>query len=226
MAKALEPESPGGLTVPLFPLPDVVLFPRAVLPLHIFEDRYKLMTAAALAAERRIAVALLKPGWEKDYYSTPPIEPVVCVGRILASEQLVDGKFNLLLQGEMRATIVREDCAQPFRSAQVQPIRAPAVMEIDLVNQRQRLTEMFRTGPLSTTLTGSQLRKMLSGPLSTSDIADLIAFNVLEDAPLKQSLLAELDVQRRVERLLSALEMALPAMQTAYRRFGEDIHMN
>jgi Lon protease-like protein len=226
MAMAEQPESTGGLTVPLFPLPDVVLFPRAILPLHIFEDRYKLMTAAALAGQRRIAVALLKPGWEKNYYSTPAIEPVVCVGRILASEQLVDGKYNLLLQGEMRATIVREDCAQPFRSAQVQPMCQPAVLEIDLLNQRQRLTEMFRTGPMSTTLTGSQLRRMLSGPLSTSEIADLIAFNVLEDAPLKQSLLAELDVQRRVERLLSALEMALPAMQAAYRRFGEDIHMN
>src|SRR5439155_576777 len=65
-------------SVPLFPLPNVVLFPRAVLPLHIFEERYKEMTAEALAGDRQVAMALLKPGWEKDYYHRPVIEPVVC----------------------------------------------------------------------------------------------------------------------------------------------------
>jgi Lon protease-like protein len=219
-------DSAQSFAVPLFPLPDVVLFPRAVLPLHIFEERYKAMMASALAGQRRIAIALLKAGWEQDYYSAPPIEPVVCVGRILASERLVDGKYNLLLQGETRASIVREESTEPFRTATVQPISQIPVLEIDLANQRQRLIEMFCNGPMSTTMTGSQLRKMLASPLSTGEIADLIAFNVLEDAPLKQSLLAELDVRRRVGRLLAALEMALPALQDSYRRYGEDIHMN
>src|ERR1700683_1834990 len=114
---AEQSDSAQSFCVPLFPLPDVVLFPRAVLPLHIFEERYKAMMAAALADQRRIAVALLKPGWEKNYYSAPPIEPIVCVGRILASERLVDGKYNLLLQGETRASILREETTEPFRSA-------------------------------------------------------------------------------------------------------------
>jgi len=221
-----KPDSAEGLTVPLFPLPDVVLFPRAVLPLHIFEERYKTMTAIALAGQRQIAIALLKPGWEKDYYSKPPIEPIVCVGRILASERLVDGKYNVLLQGEMRASIIREEQTEPFRSARILPMPQTPVLEIDLLNQRQRLVEMFSAGSMASTLTGSQLRKMLGSPLSTSEIADLIAFNVLEDTSLKQALLAEIDVQRRVARLLSALEMALPSLQTAFRRYGEDIHLN
>src|SRR5204862_2647939 len=89
---------PGKSTVPLFPLPNVVLFPRAVLPWHIFEERYLAMTADALRGDRLIAMALLKTGWERDYYSTPAIEPVVCVGHILTHEQLADGKYNLLLQ--------------------------------------------------------------------------------------------------------------------------------
>src|SRR5436189_3401156 len=84
--------------VPLFPLPNVVLFPRAVLPLHIFEERYKVMTADALAGRRRVAMALLKPGWEKNYYGRPAIDPVVCVGEILTHEQFPDGKYNFLLQ--------------------------------------------------------------------------------------------------------------------------------
>src|SRR3954451_1252177 len=90
--------------VPLFPLPNVVLFPRAVLPLHIFEERYRAMIADALNGQRQIAMALLKPGWERDYYSRPEIEPIVCVGQILTHEQLGDGNYNLLLQGSVRAS--------------------------------------------------------------------------------------------------------------------------
>src|SRR5438046_5951139 len=91
--------SAGIESVPLFPLPNVVLFPRAVLPLHIFEERYKAMTRHALEGDRRVAMALLRPGWEKSYYSRPAIEPVVCVGTILTHERLADGKYNFLLQG-------------------------------------------------------------------------------------------------------------------------------
>src|SRR5947208_14651110 len=84
-------------SVPLFPLPNVVLLPRAILPLHIFEERYKAMTADALAGDRQVAMALLKPGWERNYYQKPAIEPIVCVGKILTHERLADGKYNFLL---------------------------------------------------------------------------------------------------------------------------------
>src|SRR5438874_4107111 len=99
-----EDSTDGGSTrhfpaVPLFPLPNVVLFPRAILPLHIFEQRYKVMSAEALAGDKQIAMALLKPGWEKNYYGRPAIEPVVCVGTIISHERLPDGKYNFLLQG-------------------------------------------------------------------------------------------------------------------------------
>src|SRR3954466_5571076 len=102
------PLDPDLSAVPLFPLPSVVLFPRAVLPLHIFEDRYRAMTADALEGDRLIAMALLRPGWEKSYYGRPAIEPVVCVGRIVSHEKLADGKYNFLLQGLVRAVVVRE----------------------------------------------------------------------------------------------------------------------
>src|SRR4051794_8696910 len=95
-------------TIPLFPLPNVVLFPRAVLPLHIFEERYKLMTADAIAGRRQIAMALLRQGWEKSYYGRAEVEPVVCVGTILSHEKLPDGKYNFLLQGHARARVVKE----------------------------------------------------------------------------------------------------------------------
>src|SRR5437588_1726053 len=84
-------------SVPLFPLPNVVLFPRAVLPLHIFEERYKAMMAGTLGGDRQIAMALLKSGWEKNYHGKAALEPVVCVGRILTHERLPDGRYNFLL---------------------------------------------------------------------------------------------------------------------------------
>src|SRR5260221_12416732 len=88
--------------VPLFPLPNVVLFPRAILPLHIFEERYKTMTADALCGDRLIAMALLRPGWEKSYYQRPAIEPVVCLGKIVIHERIGSGKYDFLFEGRLR----------------------------------------------------------------------------------------------------------------------------
>ncbi|MGD0461102.1 MAG: LON peptidase substrate-binding domain-containing protein [Tepidisphaeraceae bacterium] len=203
------------LTVPLFPLPNVVLFPRAVLPLHIFEERYKTMTADVLAGERLVAMALLKPGWERNYHQRPAIEPVVCVGQILNCERLADGKYNFLLQGRMRAKIIGEQNSRPYRVARVEPILESNVMEIDLTNERQRLMEIFCRGRLASTAAGTELQKILSSQLPTREVADLIAFHVLNNVGLKQSLLAEPDVARRVCRLISALDGALPILELA-----------
>jgi uncharacterized protein len=200
--------------IPLFPLPNVVLFPRAVLPLHIFEERYKAMTAHALRGNGLIAMALLKPGWEKNYYQRPAIEPVVCVGTILSHEKLPDGKYNFLLQGSVRARIVREiEQEQPYRVAELSPLKEARAMEIDLSEERRRLISVFDGGTLLATGIGRQFRQLLSTPLPTPDIADLIAFNFLDDVKLKQSLLAETDVRRRISRIVSAFEQSHPALQ-------------
>lgn len=203
--------------VPLFPLPNVVLFPRAILPLHIFEERYKVMTADALRGPRVVAMALLQPGWEKDYHGRPPVEPVVCVGRILSDERLPDGRYNFLLQGVLRAAIVREHASHPYRTARLRPIHEQPVTELDLVTERQKLAEFFADGALSQTGVGHQFRRILSSPLTTPEIADLIAFNLLESVPLKQSLLAEPDVVRRVHRVIESLRALRPLIPAAYR---------
>src|SRR5580658_9551312 len=207
----------GILTaVPLFPLPNVVLFPRAVLPLHNFEERYKSMTADALAGPKLIAMALLKPGWEKSYYCRPPIEPVVCVGRIISCERLADGKFNFLLQGHTRAAIVAEhDSPAPYRLSDLQPLSEPPVMEIDLSNERLRLTSIFSDDIFTAASLGRQFLQLLSSPLSTADIADLIAFNLFDSPCLKQKLLAEADIHRRVQRVIDALEALRPGLEAA-----------
>ncbi len=218
----------GGLDlrkVALFPLPNVVLFPTAILPLHIFEERYKAMTRDALAGSRLVAMALLRPGWEMNYYGRPEIEPVVCVGRIISDERLPDGKYNFLLQGIQRARIVREHPTQPYRTARLQPLVEPPIMEIDVASERQRLAEIFEGGLLAQTSVGRQFRDILSSPLSTPQIADLIAFNLLEDVQLKQSLLADCDVVRRINRVIEALRELRPVLEAAMRsRRGQSLN--
>jgi Lon protease-like protein len=193
-------------SIPLFPLPNVVLFPCAVLPLHIFEDRYRAMTAAALRGDRQIAMALLKPGWEKDYHRRPEIEPVVCIGTILTHEVLPDGKYNVLLQGHTRARVIREHGDFSYRLAELDPLEQTHVDEKQLADQRHRLISIFDGGSLLATVIGRQFRQLLSSSLATADIADLIAFNFLDDLSLKQSLLSDGDVLRRVKRTITAFE--------------------
>ena len=194
---------------PLFPLPNVVLFPRAVLPLHIFEERYKAMTAHALASEGRIAMALLKTGWEKNYYGSAAIEPVVCVGRILTHEELPDGKYNFLLQGIARCRITREHRGEPFRVADLETLEEEAALDIDLEDHRRRI-EIALRGDLGGLPGSRQFLQMLTSPMATSTVADLIAFHLLEDIPTKQALLSEQNVHRRVTHLVEALEAIKP----------------
>jgi Lon protease-like protein len=215
--------------VPLFPLPGVVLFPRAVLPLHIFEDRYRAMTADALASDKLVAMGLLKAGWEKSYYGRPAIEPVVCVGRILSHEKLPDGKYNFLLQGVQRARIIREntDAQTSYRTAQLQPLAETPAVEIDLEAQRRRLHELFMTTPLGGIGAGRQFRQIVKAPLPTPVVADLAAFTFLEDIAVKQSLLAEVDVRHRVARTVAALEELVATLpQAIYAPAPADPRLN
>ena len=92
--------------IPIFPLPNGVLFPRAPLGLHVFEPRYRRMTEDVLASDSLMAVALLKPGWERDYYGTPPVHPVACAGVVEEHRRLPDGRFNIRLRGLRRIEIL------------------------------------------------------------------------------------------------------------------------
>jgi Lon protease-like protein len=198
--------------VPLFPLPGVVLFPRAVLPLHIFEERYKQMTADAIAGDGLIAMALLRVGWEKSYYGRPEIEPVVCVGKILSHEALPQGKYNFLLQGELRARIVREVGKKAYRCATLQPLEQVPAMEIDLDDERRRLIDLFVESPLGALGAGRPFQQLVKSHLPTADVADLAAFTFLDDAAVKQSLLSNPNVKERVARTVEALQSVAAAL--------------
>ena len=105
--------------VPVFALPNVVFFPKTYLPLHVFEPLYRQMVADAAAGGQCVAMALLKEGWETDYYGHPAIYPIGCVGRLLSVEPLPDGRSNILLQGLERYEIQEEFFEKPYREARV-----------------------------------------------------------------------------------------------------------
>ena len=207
MRRMMDPTTENDWSaVPLFPLPNVVLLPRAILPLHIFEMRYRAMTVDALRGKRQIAMALLQPGWEKESRERPALQPVVCVGTILTHQRLADGRFNILLQGVSRCTIVREDKHEPYRTAELATMEEARVFEIDLDDERRRIESVFDNPCFRDADVARQFRDLLASPMPTADLADLITFHFLEDVQLRQLILADPDVRGRVQRVVEAFE--------------------
>jgi uncharacterized protein len=204
--EAAVPENFNG-TARLFPLPNVVLFPEVLLPLHIFEPRYRQMKADALAGDRLIAMALLRPGWEKEYEARPPLYPTVCLGRIVAHQQLDDGRSNLLLRGLSRARIVAElPPERLYRRAQLELFGDTGVpTEQAALGYRRKLTRLARPWLRTLGPASSQVPKLLTSDLPVGVLADLLAFALPLPVEFKQELLGEQDTGERIRRLLECL---------------------
>jgi len=110
---------PEYLDVPIFPLPNVTFFPRTLLPLHVFEPRYREMTRACLNGDRLMGVALLKEGWQKDYFGQPPIFKTFGIGKIIDWHQLGNGRYDIVLEGLYRGRLVTEHATRPYRTGRV-----------------------------------------------------------------------------------------------------------
>lgn len=105
--------------VPVFPLPGLVLFPHTQIPLHVFELRYRTMVRDALSGERRIGIALLKPGYERDYHGSPEFYSTGCLARFEEVEWLPNDCYDLKLVGESRVRFARIVREFPYRAATV-----------------------------------------------------------------------------------------------------------
>jgi Lon protease-like protein len=189
--------------MPVFPHPDVVLFPRAVLPLHMDEPRYRQMIADALESNRFIAAALLKPGWEAHYYSlNVPIHGIVSIGHIVAAEKTDEGDYNVLLRGLIRARVLEEIEHKPYRVARVRPLNdmqevPPATLE----KSRLSLRETIESEAIGDDEVRAYWLKLLGTELRLGDVTDLIASALPVDPELRQCLLAELDPVARTSLL-------------------------
>lgn len=193
--------------VRLFPLPNLVFFPHVMQPLHIFEPRYRQMTADALEGDRLIALVLPKPGWEQDYACAPPIYSVATVGTIIADQKLDDGRYNILLRGLSRIHLLGEIPSNKlYRKAKAEllvedPTTSPA-------KERRLRKQLVSAAPPLFANQGAimaQFRKLLKSELPLGALCDLIAFALPLDVEFKQRLLEELDVATRTAALLHHL---------------------
>lgn len=195
-------------TVPLFPLPDCVLFPRVLLPLHIFEPRYRQMTRDALDGDRLIAMALLssaKPGMQ----AVPAVHSIVGLGRIETDEKMPDGRYLILLKGLSRARIIVEEDRPdlPYRLAELQivedqPGQVPEA-EQDLL--RHELLLRYRKAFPQVDM-NAELLPVLSPETPLGVCCDILAHTLHQDAELTYLLLAENDVGIRARMLLEQLD--------------------
>ncbi|MBW7906639.1 MAG: LON peptidase substrate-binding domain-containing protein [Phycisphaerae bacterium] len=193
--------------VPVFPLPQVVLFPGSAIPLHIFEPRYRAMTADALLGERLIALALLKPGYEPLYHTlNAPIHATAGLGRIVDSASCDDGTYNIVLRGEARVRIVDELVGRPYRFARVEVMCSsrPPAGEVSKALRDGLCAEALRCLGDSEE-SQRRWKRLADGTADLDHLADLVSACLPVPAETRQSLLAECDVQRRTERLLDTL---------------------
>lgn len=199
--------------VPVFALPNVVFFPKTYLPLHIFEPRYRQMVADAAAGGQCVAMALLKEGWEEDYYGHPAIYPIGCVGRLLSVEALPDGRSNILLQGLERYEIQEEFFEKPYREARValkkaafEPSLAPEVRQALM----KVLEKYLRAREDAATWEG----------LFRDDVKDEVLVNTLSTyldcTPLEKQFLIEAEgLHQRARRLSDLIQFMVHDQQGA-----------
>jgi len=193
-------------SLPIFPLPSVVLFPNVFLPVHIFEPRYRQMTADALAGDRIIGMVLLRPGYEDDYDGRPPIYTTGCSGLITHAEKLDDGRYNLILRGIEKFTIDGEEdpaVGRLYRSAVITPLD-----ETVRANERDLLkTERRRLENLLAPLFAGGLGSSLPPAMPDEDLVNALA-QYLEFEPLEKLALLERDgALARCRSMVELLEM-------------------
>lgn len=194
----------------LFPLPDVVLFPNALLPLHVFEPRYRDMIADVLAGTRVLAVPRLRPGFEADYQGRPPIFDTAGLGLCIASDKLPDGRYDIMVRGLGRVLI--EDELPPHRSYRLararllgdeRSTRAPelAGLHQQLVALLDRLAQVVPDG--------GAMRQLARAVATPGGCADVVASALVRDPDARQTLLELLDPADRLDQVMAHVSVLI-----------------
>jgi len=191
-------------TIPIFPLPNVVLFPNLFLPLHIFEPRYREMVADALKGDRIIGMALLRPGFEANYQGQPPVYPIGCAGVITHAEPLPDGRYNIVLRGMEKFRITGEDHSRAYRLAQVDAIPEPlGDAERQAIRQHRHKLEAL----LAALVERSGSDPKFPPAVPDEDLVNALAQYMQLDPLERQALLEREGVVARCRSLVELLEI-------------------
>jgi uncharacterized protein len=193
-------------SIPIFPLPSVVLFPNVFLPLHIFEPRYRQLFGEALAGDRMVGMVLLQPGYEAEYDGAPPIYGTGCSGLITHSERLDDGRYNVVLRGIEKFRITAEEApsvGRLYRSAVISPVdETVRATERDALRlERKRLETILAP------LLANGFDKHLPPAMPDEDLINALA-QYLEFDPIEKLALLERDgAIARCRSMVELLEM-------------------
>ena len=208
--------SPPAL--PLFPLPNVVLFPNVFLPLHIFEPRYRAMVADALEGDRMIGMVLLRPGWEGNYEGRPPVYPVGCSGLITHHERLPDGRYNIVLRGVEKFRILEErdeerdeekeadGAGTAYRVARVEILHEPF---IEAERNKVRAARLRLEALLVPKAQGRGAETKVAPDMADEDVVHALAQYMALEPLEKQALLERRGLLARCRSLIELLEMKM-----------------
>ena len=185
--------------VPLFPLPSVLLYSGAVLPLHVFEPRYvSLVEDLQSTGQDRLALALLKPGWKDQYFETPPFYELGGIGRIVSVQNAPSGRYNILVEGEDRARLAEVPSEHAYRMVRAEALPAPPVEED--THLRHALIEALSAC--------SEETVHVDAERGTSYLADLLLLTLGVSIEEKQNIFEVLDPQLRAQRVLAHFDRA------------------
>jgi len=193
--------SAGALKV--FPLPGVVVFPGTPAPFHIFEPRYRAMTADALRGDRVLAVATLRSPGDAPM-ARAPVHRIAGAGFIENDEKLPDGRYNILLRGVARVRLVEEilGTTKPYREFRaevlddVYPPAGAGALASEVETLEQIVLELARRLPADTG--APELAEAVARMRIPARMADLVAAAVISDEAARMRILEELDVKARI----------------------------
>jgi len=213
--------------VPLFPLPNVVFFPNSLLPLHVFEPRYRQMVDDIIESERIIGMVLLKPGWEKDYYGNPEIFNIACMGKIVSIEEMNEGKSNIVLYGLKRIKINDIVNEIPYRVASVNVLEDVHYQNEEVY--QKRLVELISKW---NSILGDEQKSHkinIDTTMSIENLTDVLTPSIISNVYQRQELLEEINILKRAERILEQLETKLEIISITSKKINsilEKRHLN
>jgi Lon protease-like protein len=201
--------------IPIFPLSNVVLFPRIQIPLHLFEPRYRQMAKQALAGGGQIGMVAVPPEHVDDMTGDPSLYPVGCSGLVAQSQRLPDGRYNIVLSGTQRFRIVGElprPEGQLFRTAEVEPLEDPfpPADEPRVADLRQRIVTLVRgLVERSDSDRSREVTPELFGGVDDVTFVNSLSNALAFSSPEKQGLLEADSIPQRFERLEGLLSFRL-----------------
>lgn len=200
-------------------LPELTFFPQALLPLHIFEPRYRAMLADVLDTHRMFAVAALAPEEDPTLPERPC--PVATVGMIRACQKADDGTSNLLIQGLVRVRVEAILREEPYRVIKVRPLASePGAEPAENESLRRQLGSLLTTKQKLSGQSTGQLGQFLHDIDDPEIFVDVAAFNLCEDKRLKQTLLETLNLNTRLRLFSAQLRKEIATLQLARRLQG------